>query len=301
MTEQAATRYRTLTWPSELYIPNQNHRVNVKMRDHEVIGMPLGVINTRRGFGPSSQTILRPNLAKLLTHWARAANPGFQFTSIQINKNTLCRVHVDKNNLGPSLLIGLGDYSGGELWVDGTGPLDAKSKWLRFDGNHGHATVPFAGTRYSFIFFTQAQYTRVTPSNAALTKALGFPWPDGSVERQEYPPAAGRVASAERKFNRWCRENGREVCRFSTHPHARIRMRARVCGVAGCTCTCTSAHVGASARARADSGQSPIRRAHQPVQKAWLPPKDPNSTPKPSNIRRDRDTHATNSLRVRLG
>ena len=25
--------------------------------------------------------------------------------------------HVDANNLGPSYMIGLGDYTGGELWV----------------------------------------------------------------------------------------------------------------------------------------------------------------------------------------
>jgi hypothetical protein len=110
----------------------------------------------------------RPRLTTLLAHWARQANPDFTYTSVQVNKNTECGVHVDKNNLGPSLFVAIGDFKSsdagaaehdeerghgetsvhgkrcgaasdhaGQLWVDGQGPVDARNKWLIFNGNHG--------------------------------------------------------------------------------------------------------------------------------------------------------------------
>ena len=36
---------------------------------------------------------------------------------------------MDKGNLGPSAFVGVGDYTGGGLWVHGKGVLDAKYQW----------------------------------------------------------------------------------------------------------------------------------------------------------------------------
>jgi hypothetical protein len=55
----------------------------------------------------------------------------FTFTSIQVNKNYASALHVDRNNKGPSLIIGLGNYQGGQLWTYDQGPLDVKNK-VRF-------------------------------------------------------------------------------------------------------------------------------------------------------------------------
>lgn len=89
-----------------VHIPSQD-RQNVKKGFHAtnktLVGMPLGVINTRHGIKSSAITYPRQNLVKLLSHWVREAHPGFCFTSIQVNKNTLCDLHVDKSNLGPCL------------------------------------------------------------------------------------------------------------------------------------------------------------------------------------------------------
>ena len=57
----------------------------------------------------------RPNLTKLLVAYGRQNCPGFAFTSIQVNKNYRSALHVDRNNLGKSMIVGLGDYSKGEL------------------------------------------------------------------------------------------------------------------------------------------------------------------------------------------
>ena len=42
---------------------------------------------------------------------------SFTWTTVQLNYNTECDCHVDANNMGSSKIIGLGNYSGGELWM----------------------------------------------------------------------------------------------------------------------------------------------------------------------------------------
>lgn len=79
--------------------------------------------------------------------------PNFEYTSIQVNKNVFCNPHVDKNNVGPSYIIALGDFTGGELVVEGT-EFNIKNRWKKFDGRRAHWIKPFKGTRYSLVFFT---------------------------------------------------------------------------------------------------------------------------------------------------
>jgi hypothetical protein len=48
----------------------------------------------------------------------------------------------------------LGDYSGGELVVEGE-PSDIRYKTLQFDGwRQRHWTLPFEGERFSLVWFT---------------------------------------------------------------------------------------------------------------------------------------------------
>jgi hypothetical protein len=49
-------------------------------------------------------------------------------TIVKVNKNYAAAIHVDRNNEGPSVIIGLGDYEGGQLWTYDQGPLDIKNK-----------------------------------------------------------------------------------------------------------------------------------------------------------------------------
>ena len=69
--------------------------------------------------------------------------PDFKFTSIQVNKNYLSALHVDKNNLGPSYIVGVGDYTEGGLFVKDQGEVDCKHRWCEFDGNMPHQTLPY--------------------------------------------------------------------------------------------------------------------------------------------------------------
>ena len=82
----------------------------------------------------------------------RKYKPNFEFTTIQLNKNVKCAPHIDKNNVGPSYIIALGNFKGGELVVEGK-EINIKNKLYYFNGKKGHRVNPFIGTRYSIVFF----------------------------------------------------------------------------------------------------------------------------------------------------
>jgi hypothetical protein len=84
----------------------------------------------------------------------------FKYTSIQYNKNNQCQKHLDKNNIGESMIVGLGDYTGGELIIydeDGNNPVkhDIRYKPFKFNGSiYPHETAPFEGERYTLVFYS---------------------------------------------------------------------------------------------------------------------------------------------------
>tara|TARA_R110002126_G_scaffold64239_1_gene164665 strand:+ start:1879 stop:3192 length:1314 start_codon:yes stop_codon:yes gene_type:complete len=87
--------------------------------------------------------------------------PHFYYNCIQINKNCKCKKHLDGNNVGNSVIIGLGDYKMGQLNIDfetlDVEPckVDIKNVFTMFDGSkHPHWTDDWeGGDRYSLIFF----------------------------------------------------------------------------------------------------------------------------------------------------
>ena len=90
----------------------------------------------------------------------KSRDPKFKFSSIQFNKNHRSSKHTDSKNTGISYIIGLGDYTGGELIVydkDGKNPVkkDIRNKFYKFDGSKfPHETAPFKGERYSLVFYS---------------------------------------------------------------------------------------------------------------------------------------------------
>jgi hypothetical protein len=85
--------------------------------------------------------------------------PDFKWTTIQYNWNQKSAKHKDKNNVGESYIIALGDYEGGRLKVwhnDNEEPeyVDIKNKFFKFNGAKlYHETEDFTGTRLSLVFF----------------------------------------------------------------------------------------------------------------------------------------------------
>jgi hypothetical protein len=94
-----------------------------------------------------------PELYESLKSLLLLIDPDFKASTITINKNVICEPHKDELNRGDTWIIGLGDYTGGRLIIEDL-PLDIKNKPFKFDGSQLlHWTEPFAGTRYSIMFY----------------------------------------------------------------------------------------------------------------------------------------------------
>merc|ERR1712110_1404203 len=113
-------------------------------------------------------------LATQICKFVKKAAPDFEFTSIQLNKNSASALHVDSGNMGPSLIYAMGQFEGGELYVHGKGKVNIKKRWYRFDGNTPHCTYPFTGTRYSLIFFVNQSYKLARKKELNHLERLGF-------------------------------------------------------------------------------------------------------------------------------
>jgi len=88
-------------------------------------------------------------------------NPDFKFTTIQYNKNMRAARHVDGRNVGMSYIIGLGNYTGGELIIYDNDKIpknpvkhNLKNNFYSFNGSKFlHEVAPFKGERYTLVFF----------------------------------------------------------------------------------------------------------------------------------------------------
>eukprot|EP00933_Yihiella_yeosuensis_P034922 TRINITY_DN2841_c3_g3_i1.p1 TRINITY_DN2841_c3_g3~~TRINITY_DN2841_c3_g3_i1.p1 ORF type:complete len:497 (-),score=132.47 TRINITY_DN2841_c3_g3_i1:49-1539(-) len=197
-------------------IPWNSNRKNVLPDGtDEVQGMALGLYAFSSNIGLSNSSKDRPWLTRYLASFVHGEQPNFSFTSIQVNKNYAARPHVDKNNLGTSLIIGLGEYEDGNLWVhDDDGDLEfqpaenigcmysyregatyrgrdlnIKNKLVSFDGNRLHFTRPFTGERYSLVFYTIDRFAEVPEEVKKQHAEAGFPFrwdnPELQVSLQE--------------------------------------------------------------------------------------------------------------------
>ena len=106
----------------------------------------------------------------------------------------------------PSKVVGVGNYSGGNLWyydpykgkiphkvterlygfpsfqigdvVKGSS-TSIKYKFFSFDGNNPHATLPFSGERMTMVYFSHGCWTRAADDSALRLnlRKLGFKLP----------------------------------------------------------------------------------------------------------------------------
>lgn len=104
--------------------PKCSSRTNVSKKTIEAF--VLGDVNYRgqsflngKTRGPSRYNKKYPELLETLHNFISSYKPNFEYTTIQLNKNVKSLPHIDKNNIGPSYIIALGDYSGGELVIEG--------------------------------------------------------------------------------------------------------------------------------------------------------------------------------------
>lgn len=142
-----------LTYLENIVIPKSRRK---KISDTSCRTVTMGVIN--RPFhafkGYSKFTEQHPKLWELLLQYAKQLDPDHQFSSVTINHNVECKPHKDFRNDGTTMIVALGDYTGGELVVEGE-EFDIKGKPHYFNGFlREHYNKPFTGERYSIMFYS---------------------------------------------------------------------------------------------------------------------------------------------------
>lgn len=78
---------------------------------------------------------------------------GFKFDAIQINHNYEATPHIDKNNIGDSMIISIGNYDGGELVIDDY-EINTRNPIIFNGSEHKHYVKKIkSGDKYSFVYF----------------------------------------------------------------------------------------------------------------------------------------------------
>jgi hypothetical protein len=187
-------------WLSLIKIDADNRHNTRHYPSQKQMGLSLGCVGYAGKTMMSAHTRILPNTTRLLVAWGLKHLPeGFDFTSITLNRNYEAALHVDKNNVGPSSIVGLGNYSGGELWVNGSGALDVKRKWRTFDGCSFHATLPFTGTRYTVIYFTARSWPGINGVDRSSMESLGFHFPHKPPEPTSRSSASSKAKAAAKE------------------------------------------------------------------------------------------------------
>lgn len=105
----------------------------------------------------SRNTWMRPELWTLLQDFA-SKHVTIPWDAVQVNDNYASQPHYDKGNRDTSYIVGFGDYTGGALTIqsmEGTNTsYDIYHRGHTFNGAFNlHWTEPWAGQRYSLVFF----------------------------------------------------------------------------------------------------------------------------------------------------
>ena len=139
---------------------NNHHAKKIQvLNQREARGSTAGIVFYRGELQLSKLSLEHPDLDELLIQFMKQHNPKFIFNSVYITRNCESKPHVDSGNIDTSIIVTIGKFEGGGLFVindDLTTTLfDIKKQSLEFNGvRHPHFTEPFKnGTRYSLIFY----------------------------------------------------------------------------------------------------------------------------------------------------
>ena len=112
--------------------------------------------------GPSLASRKYPEIHDEIMRIGREICP-FDFTSVQLNNNTVCPPHYDSKNMGPSMLVSFGEYTGCNIVIEGI-IYDAKYKPIIFNGSEREHwnTNNLTGNKYSLVYYRtkEAQKTQ---------------------------------------------------------------------------------------------------------------------------------------------
>lgn len=116
-----------------------------------LLGITTGRFNGITGLSFCSKKY--PKIYEEVCNLGRDICP-FEFKSIHLNNNVVCPLHLDGKNIGESLLISFGDYTGCNIVIEDV-IYDAKYTPIIFNGSlqkHWN-TDDLVGNKYSLVYY----------------------------------------------------------------------------------------------------------------------------------------------------
>ena len=121
--------------------------------DHRSVTYGLTKGRFNKNIGLSYYSLRNPEIFEEIVKIGEKYCP-FAFTSIHLNHNVTCPRHKDSGNIGDSMIVSFGEYSGGNLVIEGD-VYDAKYNPIIFNGaekEHWN-TDDLQGNKYSLVYF----------------------------------------------------------------------------------------------------------------------------------------------------
>ena len=160
----------------------------------------LGLYKHGAEVGITQLSLEVPETCRYLNLFAFEHQAVGGWTSISVNHNVTLQPHWDYGNLRGTLnnLIGLGDYSGGQLWVQlydheidsqkhvewmisdraekmPGRVLSCKHRCIHFEPERVRSTLPWSGDRFTLSLYTNRALQEVSSLQRQMLDGLGFP------------------------------------------------------------------------------------------------------------------------------
>ncbi|CAE7476803.1 unnamed protein product, partial [Symbiodinium microadriaticum] len=156
----------------------------------------LGAYKCLPRIGVTKLTSQHLGTASFINAFLKQRFPSDTWSAFVVTHNEASALHVDTCNTPGSknFAVGLGGYTGGELFVEDPGgsvPFhdDATGEWLwgekhalnlepcTFDGFARHATLPWEGDRWTIIAYSAVSQGDLSSEQEQLLLSCGFPLP----------------------------------------------------------------------------------------------------------------------------
>ena len=104
--------------------------------------------------GLSVASLKYPDVLEELENIANIINPDFIYDSVHINHNVVCPKHKDETNIGKSMLISIGEYSGCNIVIENK-KYDSHNTPIIFNGSllEHYNTDDLVGNKYSLVYY----------------------------------------------------------------------------------------------------------------------------------------------------
>eukprot|EP00971_Amphidinium_carterae_P013375 263809-Amphidinium_carterae.1 len=154
-------------------LPLAKQRTNLCGSDEIPRSITLGAYS-QRGCGVTAATESHASLLQDAFVVARSRPPSMRMPFLSVTLTTgAVQAHHD-DNCGVSTTMAFGEYTGGNLVIDGV-EFSNNLYWVLFDGLHTHQVSPITGRRMSIPLYTPRHPGKLTSANVNRLAELQFP------------------------------------------------------------------------------------------------------------------------------